>query len=240
MEKVWQNQLDGLVEVLGFKNRPVAITFSNEAVEAGERKRTWLCKALQLATSGKSLVVDRESSACPGGSWHCGFTDRPSGEPFRVLQKFLTKGEKLTHSVLSFHRMQSLTSQPPKDVADFVLIGPIEEAPIMPDLVLFLANGEQACRLLGLDSFWDGIPPEIEVAGSLCHSAIAYPAVTGRTNITFGDWTARRQQKYGENVVFVTVPYERINNLVAAIPECSAGTAELEIPPEMRRAFQEE
>ena len=239
MEKIWQNQLDELLGILGFENKPVAITFTNETVEVGERKRARLCRAMQLAAAGESLLIDKENSTCPGGSWHCGFMEHPSGPPYRALQRFLTEGEKLTHSVISFYRMQALAVPPPLNVADFLLMGPIDEAPIMPDLVLFLTNAEQAGRLLALDSFWDGIPPVVEVIGSLCHSAIAYPAVTGRTNITFGDWTARRQQKYGSGVVFVTIPYERIHNLVAAIPECSAGSAKLEIPPEMRRFMEE-
>jgi hypothetical protein len=46
-------------------------------------------------------------------------------------------------------------------------------------------------------------------------------------------------QKYPPDAVFVTVPYERLGNLVAAIPECSAGTAEVEIPEAMRWAFEE-
>jgi uncharacterized protein (DUF169 family) len=73
--------------------------------------------------------------------------------------------------------------------------------------------------------------PRVELTGSLCHSAIAYPAVTGNTNATFGDWTARRVQNFATDVAFVSVPYERMHNLVAAIPHSSAGTAEVVIPP---------
>jgi uncharacterized protein (DUF169 family) len=78
----------------------------------------------------------------------------------------------------------------------------------------------------------------VEMTGSLCHSAIAYPIVSGRTNVTFGDWTARRMQKYSPDVVFVSVPYERVYNLAAAVPECSAGSAELEIPEEFNLGRQ--
>jgi uncharacterized protein (DUF169 family) len=32
MEKIWQGQLDELVEVLGIESKPVAVTFTNDEV----------------------------------------------------------------------------------------------------------------------------------------------------------------------------------------------------------------
>jgi uncharacterized protein (DUF169 family) len=232
MKKVWQAELDELVEVLGIKSKPVAITFTNDEVEAGKRKRVWMCNSLKQAARGKSYVIDTETSLCPGGSWHCGLTPPPPGPTFRGLQWFLTRGEKLTHSITSFHRMMALAAAPPTGMSERILIGPMTEAEVRPDLAVFLVNPEQACRLISLDHYWDGIPLQVEITGSLCSSAIAYPIVTGRTNVTFGDWTARRMQKFSPDVVFVSVPYERVHNLAAAVPECSAGSAELEIPEE--------
>jgi uncharacterized protein (DUF169 family) len=152
----------------------------------------------------------------------------------------LTRGEKLTSSIVSFQRMQGLSSPPPTGLSDRILIGPMDKSPLRPDLVLFVCDASQACRLLALDHYWDGIPPRVEVAGALCHSAIAYPVMTGHTNATFGDWTARRAQKYADDVVFVTVPYERLDNLIKAIPLCSAGTADVEIPEALRRIVEGE
>lgn len=229
-----------LTEVLGLDNRPVAVTFTNEEVEAGKRRKAWFCQAMKLAASGVSLVLDRETSLCPGGSWHCGLSEPPAAERRRGLQYFLTRGEKLTASIVTFQRMQSLGSPPPTGLSERIAITPLDEAPLRPDLALFLCDAEQACRLLTLDQYWDGIPPRIDVSGSLCHSAIAYPIMTGRTNVTFGDWTARRMQKYPSGTVFVTVPFERLGGLVAAVPECSAGTAEVMIPEEFRRRAGEE
>jgi uncharacterized protein (DUF169 family) len=239
MEKIWRNELSELVEVLGLESKPVAVTFTNDPADASGRKRTWLCRALKLAAAGESLVIDKETSACPGGSWHCGLTAPPPGDAFRSLQHFLTRGEKLTHSITSFHRMQALAASPPTGMSERILICPVEIAEVRPDIVVFLCNGEQACRLISLDHYWDGIPPRVELTGSLCHAAIAYPVVTGNTNVTFGDWTARRQQKYAADTVFVSIPYERVHNLVAAVPECSAGTAVLEIPEEFQRMMEE-
>jgi len=239
METAWIEQSKTLVEVLGLVSKPVAVTFTNDPVEVRKPKKAWVCRALKLAAAGDSLVLDRETSACGGGSWHCGLVDQPSGEGRRFLQKFLTRGEKLTHSIVSFQRMMDLTAKPPTGLSDRILIGPLEKMEACPDLAVFLCNAEQACRLISLDHYWDGIPPRIELAGSLCHSAIAYPIVSGNSNLTMGDWTARRMQKYEKDIVFVSIPYERMHNLVTAIPECSAGTAELDIPPEMQRIFEE-
>lgn len=236
MKKEWRTELDELVAVLGMKSKPVAITFTNEEVKAGEHGRVWMCGALKQAARGKSFVIDKESSACPGGGWHCGLTPPPPGAAFRGLQWFLTRGEKLTHSIVSFHRMMSLAEAPPTHLSERILMGPIAEAEVRPDLVVFLVNPEQACRIITLDHYWDGIPLQLEITGSLCTGAIAYPIVTGRTNITFGDWTARRVQRFARDVVFVSVPYERVLNLAAAVPECSAGTAQPNIPEAFRRA----
>ncbi len=233
MDARWKEEVSVLVRVLGLENKPVAVTFTNEPVESGGREKISFCRALKRAADGESFVIEAGNSACPGGSWHCGLTKPPAGEGMRFIQDFLTRGEKLTHSIVSFHRMQALGSPPPTGLADRVLVGPVEGASLRPDLVVFLVNPEQACRLVTLDHYWDGIPLQVELTGALCHSAIAYPVVTGRTNVTFGDWTARRMQKYPQDVVFVSLPYERMANLVAAVPKCSAGDAPLEIPREI-------
>jgi uncharacterized protein (DUF169 family) len=234
----WGAQARELVELLDLENKPVGITFTNEPYDLEGSRRIWLCRALKLAGQGESFVVDKETSACGGGSWHCGLTPPPPGEARRFLQKFLTRGEKLTHSIVSFQRMQSLTAPPPTGMSDRIVIAPLDSAELRPDLVLFVCNGEQACRLIALDHYWDGIPPAIELAGSLCHAAVAYPVMTGRTNLTLGDWTARRAQKYPKDAVFLTVPYERMHNLLLAIPECSAGTAEVEMPEAIRQLME--
>ncbi len=239
METTWREEVGRLVEVLGLERKPVAVTFTNHAVEVGSRERVSFCQALKQAAAGETFVIEAENSACPGGSWHCGLSDPPSGPRRRFLQEFLTRGEKLTHSIVSFHRMQALGSPPPTGLSERVVLGPADEAVLRPDLVVFLADPEQACRLITLDHYWDGIPLQVEVTGSLCHSAIAYPVVTGRTNVTFGDWTARRMQKYPRDVVFVSVPYERLAALAAAVPLCSAGNAPLEVPREIEEHLGE-
>ncbi len=221
----------GLKELLGLRNEPVAVTFTNEEVEVAGSGRVWICRALQQASEGRSFAIDAENSACPGGSWHCGLTEPVSGPALRGLQHFLTRGEKLTASIVSFERMRMLSTPPPTGLSERILITPMREAELRPDLVVFLCDPEQACRLIWLDTYWDGVPPRVELLGSLCHSAIAYPLVTGSSNLTLGDWTARRMQGFSADTVFFTLPLERMHNLLEAVPRSSAGRAEVEMPP---------
>jgi uncharacterized protein (DUF169 family) len=231
MSTDWKDQASELVTLLELERKPVAITFSNEPIDTEGRKAP-VCGALRVAAEkGRRVVIDSQTKGCPGGLWHCGLTPPPPGPGMRKLQDFLTNGEKLTNSIVSFHRMEKLGSAPPTGMSDRLIVEPMESAEARPDLAVFLCNSAQACRLISLDGYWDGIPPRVELTGSLCHSAIAYPAVTGNTNATFGDWTARRVQNFAPDVAFVSIPYERMQNLVAAIPHSSAGTAEVVMPP---------
>ena len=161
-------------KVLGLKNEPLAISFTNEALSNGKYEKTSICRALKLAAEGNCFVIDESVSICPGGSRFCGFTEITSKQQKRGLQRFLTKGEKLTSSIVSFERMQKLTTPLPTGLADNVLICPLEKTEIRPDMVLFLCNPEQSCRLITLDTYWDGISPKQQVIGALCNSAISY------------------------------------------------------------------
>jgi len=218
----------------GLKYEPLAISFTNDEISNGKYEKISVCRALKLAAEGESFLIDETVSTCPGGSRYCGFTEMTSIEQKRRLQRFLTKGEKLTGSIVSFERMQKLTASPPTGLADKIVISPLEKAEIRPDMILFQCNAEQACRLITLDTYWDGLSPEQQIIGALCHSAISYTIMTGLTNISMGDWTARHHQKFDPEIVFLSISYERINNLIDAIPHCSAGEAASVIPEEFQ------
>lgn len=223
-----------LKRVLGLKKEPLAISFTNDDIKLGKYEKTSICRALKLAGDGECFIIDGQMSTCPGGSRYCGFSGEITGDQKRRLQNFLTKGEKLTHSIVSFERMMKLSVAPPTGLADRIVICPLEKAEIKPDMVLFLCNGEQTCRIINLDTYWDGLNPKGQLIGALCHTAISYTIMTGNTNISMGDWTARNHQQFEPDIVFVSVPYERLDNLIAAIPESSAGEAAVNIPEEFR------
>lgn len=228
---IWREYSQRLKEVLSLEGSPIAVTYSmTPAAEATEGKHM-VCRALPAARNGATINLSRESCACPGGVWHLGLGPRPSGEAFRGLQRFLVEGEKLFCSIAAFHRGMQLTSPPPLGLAEYVVLSPLERAEFMPDLVVFLCNAEQACRLVTLATYPDGVPPRTEIAGSACHMAIAYPLVSGEINVSLMDYTARKYMKYKPEELFVTIPYHKMAGLMWSIDRCSAGTAGVELPP---------
>lgn len=231
---VWQEYGVRLKEILGLAGSPVSITYSLEAPTNAEHYKVSACKALLDARDGKILNLTKETSACPGGTWHLGLGPKPEGQQADRLKRFLVYGEKLFCSIAVFHRMLAQSMEPPLGLAGNVVMSPLELAELEPDVVVFIVNPEQACRLVQLAAYWDGYNPKTEMVGAGCHMAITYPLVTGEMNITFLDWTARRTRPYKPNELIVTIPYQRLKAVVEAVDRCSAGTAPLEIPQEFQ------
>jgi len=235
MDMEWKGYAQKLSPLLGLKGSPIAVTYLMESDPRAKEGRYWVCQALQRAREGEIISLNRTSSACGGGTFHLGLGPSPTGEADRALKKFLIQGEKLFCSLAALQRVRSLTLPPPLGLADHILIAPLEQAEQRPDLVIFLVNPEQACRLFTLATFMDGIPPRMQMMGAACYTIITYPLLSGEINLSLLDYTARRMRRFAPDELFVTIPFHKMHNLMESIPHCSAGIAEVEIPPEFRR-----
>jgi uncharacterized protein (DUF169 family) len=229
-----KKQLEIFKDMLELKYEPVAVIFTNDQVSTGKYEKTPICRAIKLASEGGSYIVDEETSTCPGGSRYCGFSGTPTKDEKRRLQNFLTRGEKLTSSIVSFERMQKSSVEPPTGLSDRIIICPLSLAEKRPDVVLFLVNPEQACRLVTLDTYWDGLSPDQRIIGALCQTSISYSLMTGNTNLSMGDWTARHHQGFDPDILFLSIPFERMDNLIKAVPHCSAGDASVLLPDDFK------
>jgi len=235
MKREWKDYGGEIREVLGLEGNPVAITYSMKAPSASSDEKYRVCDAFLQARDGKVIDLTASTSACPGGTWHLGLGERPKGEADKALKEFLVNGEKLYCSIAAFHRAQALAAPPPLGLADHIIFSPTDKAEFCPDIVLFICNAEQACRLVTLDSYDRGIPPRIEMSGSTCHQAVAYPVVTGELNVSLMDYTSRRIGGYKPADLLVSVPYHRLLGIIRSIDHCTAGRAKMEIPESFRR-----
>lgn len=223
---LWKKHAKALTDALKLKGHIVGITYTNDRIKGADGEKCRACTALMKAYKGKSILLGLENSVCGGGTWHLGLGERPSGEDSKALMNFLVHGEKLACSYAAFHRMTALATEPPKNVADYILFAPMDEMALEPDIAVFMVDPEQACRLLTLYTYFTGKAPKTEMMGSGCHMAIAYSISTGEMNVSFSDWTARPIMQMAKDELLVTVPYYLLHNMVEAIPRCTAGTAE--------------
>ncbi len=232
---VWQQFANRLTELLDLKLRPVAVSYTDTAPEGAWQRPVRVCTALKMAAGGQVVDLTAKTSACPGGSYYLGLIER-SPDRIPAVRDFLVNGEKIFADAVALHRALRLTeAKPPTGLAEHVVLGPLDRASAEPDLVVFICDCSQAARLVALAYYFDGLPMHCDPSGSMCMSAITYPLVTGRFNITLGDVAARQLEDFGPGEMLVSVPWEMMGDIVAAIDKSSAGTAKIEFPEAMRR-----
>jgi len=64
-----------------------------------------------------------------------------------------------------------------------------------------------------------------EMRGSLCWSMITYPLVSGNFNLSVGDISARRMERWDPNIMAASIPWERIRGIAEAVEFSTAGRA---------------
>jgi len=235
----WQRWGKQVAEVLGLTKSPVGVTYTDTGPRDASTVKCRVCGALRNASEGAVIDLTAENSTCPGGSQSLGLKAQ-TPEHARTLREFLIHGEKLFSSPVAIYRSTALAKvRPPLGMAEHVVFSPLHQAEFRPDIAVFFCNAWQAARLINLAYYETGIPMECDPTGSLCRSVITYPLLTGKVNVSFGDVTARKMEKYPENELFVTLPYAHLQSVVASLGSCTAGTAEAEIPASMRRIMEE-
>jgi len=231
----WKDYSIKIKEILQLEGSPVAITYSIYPPKIKSKGKVRVCNAFLSVSKGEIYDLTAESSACHGGTWHLGLGEKYTGKRDIALKEFLTKGEKIYCDIATFHRAMAMTTPPPLGLAEHIIMSPMEKAEYKPDLVLFICNSHTASRLVTLDSFETGLSPKIDISGSTCHQAIAYPLVTGELNISLMDFTSRRIKGYKHEDLLVTIPYYRFHRVMRSIEYCTAGTAKFEVPEAFRK-----
>lgn len=230
----WQSWGQRLIEVLELRREPVAITYAEERTQGALTDKYRVCRALKDVSEGATIELSADNSACPGGSQYLGLRAQLPDRQV-VLRDFLIRGEKLFSCPAAIHRSLTLTdAKPPLGLTPYVLLAPLSHAPLAPDVTVFICDAWQAARLVNLAYYETGEPMQCDPTGALCRSAITYPLVTNRVNVTLGDVTARRMEGYGRDELFVSLPYVALRSVAWSLDRCSAGTAKTEIPPAMR------
>lgn len=217
--------VEDIVEALRIGKEPVGVKYTDKdpgvEIETGSYN---VCGAILKASEGNVILLSDDSCACPGGKRHIGLTQR--GE---IPWKMLVAGEKLWVDVKTAIRSSIAVekiARPPVGLSKKVWLYPVKKGLFQPDLILMLVNAEQASRLITLNQFWDGKTPSIEMKGPLCWSVITYPLVSGNFNLSVGDISARRMERWDPEIMVASIPREKLRGIAEAVEFSTAGRAE--------------
>jgi len=217
--------IKSIVEVLDIEKEPVGVKYTDEGpgfeIEAGNYSA---CGATLAASKGEVILLSEDRCACSGGKTHLGLTQKRE-----IPWKMLVEGEKLWFDVKTAIRSSIAVdkiARPPSGLSKNIFLYPAMKRLFQPDLILMLVNAEQASRFITLNQFWDGKTPAIEMRGSLCWRMITYPLVSGNFNVSVGDISARRLERWDPNIMAASIPWERIRGIAEAVEFSTAGRAE--------------
>jgi uncharacterized protein (DUF169 family) len=225
-------------EIFGLENSPVAIKCLAGKKESTNKGKVRICRAMLDAANGQTLEVCRENNACFGANWHLGFSKINDPKIVGMIKQFVVEGEKLFSSYEALDKLLSQIEDVPDNKDNCFLLAPLENTELEPDLVVFVCNPEQACRLLTFVTFFDGVMPKIKIGGPTCKMAIMYPLLSGEVNVSFQDYTARRMCKMEKDKLLISMPFKLIPAIIANIDKCSAGTAKVEYPQQFKEFLQ--
>jgi len=239
-QKEWQGFSLILKELLQLKLSPVSVRCRDKKSddEQDAVKKIRMCRAILSAANGLSVKLFKENNACFGASWHLGFHKIKDEKVLQMVKKFIVEGEKLFSSYQALDNLIAQMGSVPENLKSCYILEPMESAEDKPEVVIFVCNAEQACRLLTFVTFFDGKMPKIQIGGPTCRMSIVYPLLSGETNISFFDYTARKLCKVEEDKLLVSTPYSLIPKIISNIDTCSGGRAKIEFPQEFREFLQ--
>lgn len=234
--KKWQEYAVTLKEVLALEREPVGVSLVEDVLDNPPKERVRICKAFIDASRGEKIILTSGNNGCFGSSWHLGFHKFKDGSKIKQgLRKFVVEGEKLFSSYQALDMMLSQTEKPRDNSKSYFVLSPLRLYQEAPQLVIFVANPHEVSRLLALSTYTDGLMPKIKIGGSTCAMALVYPLLSGEINISFFDYTSRVLCKVEKDKLLLSVPYKKLLQMIENINKCSAGSAKLEYPKELRK-----
>ena len=237
--KNWQNFSLILKDLLNLEYSPVAIGCLKEPFLESTEKKIRICRAILDAGKGEILQLDKNNNACFGAAWHLGFQKLKDPKVINMVKKFVVEGEKLFCSYETLDNLMSQFEKTPDNSNSYFVLSPMEKTEFTPQLVIFICDAQNACRLFTLATFTDGIMPKIKIGGPTCRMSIMYPLVTGEVNLSFYDYTARKICNVEQDKLLISIPYKKIPSIIESIDKCSAGKAKIEYPAEFRQFLQD-
>ncbi|MDD1769479.1 MAG: DUF169 domain-containing protein [Methanomassiliicoccales archaeon] len=207
-----------MVEILGLKHEPVAITLIKKGQPIPEgypqpEKPIRHCQSVMRARKGECLLLPASKHACPVGASALGLLPIPekveSGKFHYGLGMYQSEeAAKHTMDVRPHLEPESLAA---------TLVCPLSKAKVAPDVIVVTGTPEQIYWLLPAAATYEkGGRITIETASfqASCVDSTIMPYLTGLPNVSFGCYGCRKTTDIAPEEMLVGFPAGNLGRLV--------------------------
>lgn len=197
-----ERRVERLVQALGLKIMPIGARFSETPDERGISKQMRICEALDSVRRSRVIVnLSKENCVCRGGRHIAGWQALSVKELSAIFMEVgVYRSKRIAEA--------SVSKQPkPKYRGEFLILGPLAEFQVNPDLVLFFADPAQAERILGLMCF-EGIKHFMHYPVSSVCSTISNTLAKRKPDINLISMFERRRHKWPPSDLIVSLPFK--------------------------------
>ena len=207
-----------ILDKFEFAIPPVGVKFLAKAPDEIDKlaEKMAFCEMLKKAQEGNAFFADVENHACGAGAYVLGQEDIPeafiSGEYGAGLQIFdsARSGSRLYHHISRIN----------KGVVNYVAFSPLDKLQFEPDVLVILANTNQAEILLRASSYKTGNMWLSKYTPAIgCAWIFIYPYLTGELNYaTTGlGHGMKRRKLFPEGMQFVSIPSDLLTSIMEAL-----------------------
>ena len=203
-----------------FDVQPVGVKFLVKRPDLVDRlgENLAFCEMLKRAQEGYAFYVDAENHTCEAGLYVLGQADAP--EPF-ISGRF-GAGLKIFDEPRTASRLYSYIPKIGRGVVNYVAFSPLEELPFDPDVLILLANTNQAEILLRAMSYRTGKMWLSKFSSAIgCAWIYIYPYLTGELNYTITGLGhgLKRRKLFPEGLQLVSVPFDLLSSLLQTLQD---------------------
>ncbi|SDK52321.1 DUF169 domain-containing protein [Natronincola ferrireducens] len=172
------------------------------------------CNTVKLASKGKSFKANSDNFLCKASSRALGLMD---------VDNEVVSG-RLYHS-FNMYRSVGIAKNVQRNVTYVdhkiygVVVGPLKEIEIKPDVIIMITNPYQAMRIVQGYSYDCGIPTNIKFTGNqgVCSECTATPYENNDINVSLLCANTRFAAKWDDNEMGIGMPYHIFETIANGI-----------------------
>jgi len=209
-----------ILDKFDFDVQPVVVKFLAKQPKMVERlaENMAFCEMLKRAQEGDAFFADAENHTCDAGLYVSGQAD--ALEPFISGQ--FGAGLQIFDGPRSASRIYHHIPKIGRCVINYVAFSPLEKLPFNPDLLILLANAEQAEILLRAMSYRTGGMWESKFTAAIgCAWILVYPYLTGKLNyaMTGLGHGMKRRKLFPQGRQMISIPFDLLPSILNTLQD---------------------